>query len=289
MTTKEKVSVYKIVTDEIIKKLDAGVIPWQQTWAGGIPQNFVTRRPYEGINAIMLALSEYSSPYWLTLNQCNTLGGKIRKGEKSTIVCFWKKLDTVKKGSEKKTDDQEKSFFVLRYYRVFNVAQCDGLMIPGEVTSPIGKLDACEAIWDNYDDCPKIEWNAGRASYNPKQDKIYMPNRDTFKDAENVYAVLFHEMAHSTGAAHRLNREGVTGEIRFGSPTYSNEELIAEFASAFLCGVTGIAPAIMDNSASYIASWRKRLSEDSKLLIHAAAKAQKAANYIQGISPKSHD
>lgn len=288
MTTSEKISVYKIVTDEIIKKLDAGVVPWQQTWTGGVPQNLVSRRPYEGINAVMLALSEYSSPYWLTMKQCNDLGGKIRKGEKSTIVCFWKKLESAKKKEEKK-DEEGKSFFVLRYYRVFNVAQCEGIDVPGEVTQPIGKLEACEAIVDGYDESPPIEWNAGRASYNPKEDKVYMPNRDTFKDAENAYAVLFHELAHSTGAACRLNREGVTGEIRFGSPTYSNEELIAEFASAFLCGITGIAPAIMDNSASYIASWKRRLQEDSKLLIHAAAKAQKAANYIQGISPKSHD
>ena len=54
-----------------------------------------------------------------------------------------------------------------------------------------------------------------------------------------------------------------------------------------LCGVTGISPAVLDNSAAYLANWISVLKGDSKLLVQAASAAQKAADFIRGITPKS--
>jgi antirestriction protein ArdC len=53
--------------------------------------------------------------------------------------------------------------------------------------------------------------------------------------------------------------------------------------SAMLCGVCGIAPATLENSASYLQAWIDRLKSDSRLIVSAASAAQKAANYIRGI------
>lgn len=283
MTTAEKVSVYQIVTEQITTLLDQGIIPWKMGWKSGVPQNFITKRPYEGINAMMLAIQAdckgYSNPYWMTLKQCNEKGGKIKKGEKSQIVCFWKK--TIK--DEKKKAEGDNLFFMLRYYRVFNLDQCEGIEISGTVTQPINKLEACEKIVDGYKDAPVVKYEGARAYYSAKKDEVVVPDRNRFVSSEELYAALFHELAHSTGHEKRLNRQDSTAAREFGSEDYSKEELIAEFTAAFLCGITGIAPAVVENQAAYIQGWSSKLKEDSKLLITAAGKAQKAANYIQGI------
>jgi antirestriction protein ArdC len=50
--------------------------------------------------------------------------------------------------------------------------------------------------------------------------------------------------------------------------------------AAYLCGVTGIENRTIDNSAAYIIGWVKQLRDQPKLIIHAAAQAQRACDYI---------
>ena len=107
-----------------------------------------------------------------------------------------------------------------------------------------------------------------------------MPAPNSFKSDEFYYSVLFHELTHSTGHKSRLDREGITDLAAFGSHTYSREELIAEMGAAFLCGHCGIENQTIDNSAAYIASWRQKLGSDPKLIVQAAAQAQKAADFM---------
>nr|WP_254901674.1 zincin-like metallopeptidase domain-containing protein [Thalassobacillus devorans] len=49
-----------------------------------------------------------------------------------------------------------------------------------------------------------------------------------------------------------------------------------------LCGVTGIENSTIDNSASYIQSWLRKLKEDKTLIVSASQQAQKASDYILG-------
>ena len=276
-------SIYQIVTDEIIKKLDAGTVPWRQPWVGGeMPQNFITKRPYGGINAFLLWCSEYPHPYWLTFNQCVKAGGSVKKGEKGTLVVFWKKFPMVKVTNEKTGEEEDKVGFMLRYFKVFNVSQCDGLTIPvKEARKTISPIVKCDALMIGYTDRPEVAVGGQRATYNTKTDVVNIPEQKSFHKDEQFYATLFHEFTHSTGAAKRLNRKGVAGEHKiFGSEDYSKEELIAEFGSAFLCAHAGIMPTTLADSASYIDHWKKELQADSRLLVSAASQAQKAANYI---------
>jgi antirestriction protein ArdC len=55
-----------------------------------IPRNFITKRPYRGLNVFMLATQGYGSPFWLNFNQAKQLGAHVRQGEKSSMVMFWK-------------------------------------------------------------------------------------------------------------------------------------------------------------------------------------------------------
>ncbi|WP_277679993.1 zincin-like metallopeptidase domain-containing protein [Gracilibacillus dipsosauri] len=117
--------------------------------------------------------------------------------------------------------------------------------------------------------------------YVPFEDRVNVPPKKDFQDINEYYSTLFHEMVHSTGD--RLDREGVTGKISFGSENYSKEELIAELGASMLCGVTGIENHTIDNSASYIHSWLRKLKDDKTLIVKAAQKAQKASDHILGV------
>src|SRR6267142_2324282 len=83
-------NVYEIITERIIQSLQQGVIPWRRPWkVAGHPRNFISTKPYRGINVLLLATQGYSSPYWLTYKQAAERGAHVRKGEKSTPIVFW--------------------------------------------------------------------------------------------------------------------------------------------------------------------------------------------------------
>src|ERR1700689_971648 len=119
-----------------------------------------------------------------------------------------------------------------------------------------------------------------RAYYRPSTDSVHMPARSRFVDAPHYYRTLFHELVHSTGHESRLNR---TFGDRFGDDLYSKEELVAEMGAAFLCAIAEIANEHTDrNTTAYIQNWISKLEEDNRLMVHAAANAQKAVDSILG-------
>src|SRR3546814_12593964 len=124
----------------------------------------------------------------------------------------------------------------MRLYTVFNVAQCDGLSLAdADARIAFDPVQQAEAIVAGYADGPVVLHDADAAYYVPSHDEVHLPPRTAFRDADGYYATLFHELAHSTGHPSRLNREGYQASAPFGSPLYSREELVAEFAAAFLC------------------------------------------------------
>ena len=276
-----KKNVYQIVTDRIIELLEQGTVPWHKPWSGGVgPMNMLSKRPYRGINHFLLNVAAFASPYWLTLNQANRMGGRIKKGEKSTIVVFWK---VVERKNEETGKTEERP--VLRYYRVFNFEQTDGINMPDEgkpEEKPFTPIEHCESIVKAIPNPPKIQHKSQAAWYKPKKDLVNMPKPESFESAEEYYSTLFHEAAHSTGHESRLNRLTLNEMAPFGSTNYSKEELVAELCAAMLCGETGIVNSTIDNSASYINGWLQKLKKDNKLVVTAAAQAQKAADYITG-------
>ena len=131
---------------------------------------------------------------------------------------------------------------------------------------------------------PEVIHQGGRACYSPGLDRVTMPKPELFDKPELYYSTLFHELAHSTGHRSRLDRNTIGRLAAFGSHNYSKEELVAEMGAAFLAGHCGISPATIDNSAAYLDGWLHVLKQpkNRKLLVHAAAAAQKAADYILG-------
>jgi antirestriction protein ArdC len=281
--------VYQVITDRIIGLLETGVVPWQKPWQGGeqMPRNLISGHEYRGVNVFLLHAMSYTSPYWLTFNQARELGGHVKKGERACPVVFWKRLQVEAPGEP----DGKKIIPFLRYYSVFNVAQCED--IPADKIPVLNgskrehcPIQAAESIVATMPKKPEIKHGGGRACYTPNLDCVIMPLPETFRSGQDYYSVLFHELTHSTGHASRLNRNGVgssDGEwSAFGSTPYAREELVAEMGAAFLSGHAGIVERTLDNSAAYLQSWLARLKDDNRLIVQAAAAAQKAADFILG-------
>lgn len=287
--------VYQMVTDRITAALESGTVPWKKPWAsvGGLPRNLATRRPYRGMNVLLLSLGQpYASSWWLTYKQAQDLGGQVRKGERSSLVTFWKLEERgVPSGDAAEAPDtelgkgRERRRPILRYYHVFNVEQCDGIEAPPSaeyLPKQHARLEQCETIIRGMPRRPAITRDPRQACYSPDLDRIGMPDLAQFDSAEEYYGTLFHELVHSTGHPSRLGRAHLGTPAPFGTPDYSREELVAEFGAAFLCGQVGILPRVVDNSAAYIGGWLSVLKGDKRLLPVAAAQAQRAADFILG-------
>jgi antirestriction protein ArdC len=205
-------------------------------------------------------------------------------------VVFWKidpipNADSESDSEEHEADDKTRRRFVLRNYRLFNLEQCE---LPQAVLDKLPKIEthqhdpieAAERIIAGMPNPPEIQYVGSKAFYNTITDRITLPPRELFISGEEEIATRLHEYSHATGSGKRLNRKSITEAAPFGSPTYSFEELVAEFSAAYLCAEAGISPAVLENQAAYVQGWLAKLRTDKRLVISAAAYAQKAADYI---------
>lgn len=282
--------VYQVITDRIIESLEKGVIPWKKTWKGQNfePKNLISEKTYSGINFFLLSMASYQNPFFVTFKQAKDLGGNVKEKEKGWPVIYAGKVASKKDNAGNKEKD---GYSFLRYYRVFNILQCENInpeKIPALQalekleTINFNPIEAAEKIVKNYIGKPEIMGVGNRAGYSVTNDRVVMPPAIAYETNGAYYADLFHELTHSTGAAKRLNRETLTEKTEFGSHNYSKEELIAELGAAFLCSKAGIDNTLK-NSISYIDGWLKILKskDNSKWIIEAGSKAQKAVKYIE--------
>ena len=284
MHTTERTTPYEVITNRILALLEQGTVPWHRPWnsATGMPRNLFSQRAYKGINVWLLTAMGDASPFWATFHQVTAAGGSVRKGERGVPVVFWKVYDT----EDIETGETEKRF-VLRQYTVFNAAQLDGVTIP-EITVLAHRftpIERCAQLVDAMPQRPAILHGHPRALYTPATDTLHLPSPACFQSPEAYYATVFHELTHAVGHRSRLNRRTLTDLCLFGDPTYAKEELVAEVGAAYLCGVCGIANTTIDASAAYLQSWMQVLHHDPTMLVHAAAQAQRAADYIQNLHP----
>ena len=270
---------YDRITERIVALLEQGTVPWHKPWSvkTGLPRNYVTQKPYRGINVFLLMSMGYESPHWLTVRQANLLGGSVKKGEKSCPVVFWKQLKI-----EDKEKEEQKKIPLLRLYHVFNVAQCEGLKNTPMTEDTSIVVTKPGEIVAQMPQAPIIKHGMAQAFYSPADDYVGMPDMKRFDRESGYYATLFHELVHSTGHEKRLKRQSITERNRYGSDPYCKEELVAELGSAFLCGYSDIVDRTIDSSAAYLENWLTQLKNDKTLIVSAAAQAQKAADFILG-------
>ena len=299
---------YEIITEQIIKMLEEGRIPWVKPWhvdawsCEGMNQMFPAYsysngKRYNFMNQMLLG---FQPGEFATFDQVKKAGGKVKKGEKSQIVAGWivetKQLVDPTTNEPRFFEDGKpmtKTTFALRYYRVFNIlTQCEGITpthnwTKDEMTSTdLQPEQAAEDIINRYinsANAPKFEIIEGsnRAYFSPAEDKVVIPSITQFDEVAEYYSTAFHELTHSTGIESRCNRKLESKKAAFGSKEYSKEELVAEIGSCFLNATAGLqTESSFRNSAAYIQGWLKALKDDPKMIVNASAQAEKATEYI---------
>lgn len=319
--------IYQEVTDLVLEAIENGTVPWQRPWKviGVPPTNLYSRKKYRGINVFLLGMTGYASPFWVTFKQAQDLlykqwcrdNGKtindpasqaeynrqpiderrvVPKGTKGHLVVFFKPVPNknYRKGSQD-PKEQNKNILILKHYTVFNVEQVADLRIPAnlmpELVEDHDPIPAAQEIIDHYAelDGPQTGLGGDSAYYIPMLDYIAVPLKEQYEDISEYYKTHYHEMAHSTGHEKRLNRrEVVKVESSDKIEAYSVEELVAEMTAAMLAGVAGLEFSY-ENTANYLAHWGEKIQADKRILVRAAARAQRASDHILGEAPFDPD
>lgn len=287
MKTFVKRNIRQELTDKVVEAMKESGLEWIDYLKGTGPAcNAVTNRPYRGFNIMSTAISSwvhgFKSNRWLTFNQARSAGGSVKKGQKGTLVGFYKMVD-VEDGETGET----KSVPVMKGFTVFNVEQCENL--PDEYYGPaatftkVERVEKAETIMKKSGAVIKHKHDT-HAFYNPKTDHIVLPFMKDCKSTEQYYGAALHELVHWTGAENRLGREAMTGTRTVEN--YAFEELVAELGSLYLAHETGILHDVK-NQAAYLKHWVKILENDSTALFKASALANKAVDYIEGLGAKA--
>lgn len=299
MTTssKPRFDVHEAITNQIIAAIEAGTgklqMPWHRSGANIMrPVNVSSGNAYRGVNTVALWAAAdsfgYENGLWGTYRQWQDRGAQVRKGEKSSLIVFYREFDSddADDRDDNDRDDNDRARRCMaRASRVFNIAQVDGYVIdePTNDDNRVDPIASAEAFVSATS--AKISEGGDRAFYSIREDAITMPDRYRFLDTksgtatEAWYATLLHELTHWTGASHRLDR--TFGE-RFGDDAYAMEELVAELGAAFLCGDLGISAEPRSDHAAYIDSWLRILKGDRKSIFAAASAASRAAEFLSG-------
>lgn len=287
--------IYAEVASRIMAELENGQIPWEKPWtgtrAGAI--SHTTGKPYSLMNQMLLGKpGEY-----LTFHQAHAEGGHVKKGAKAKMIVFWKSFQRVKTedGHVVIGDDGKPvmdTIPMLKFYNVFHVDDCEGIKAKYDVAvensdiKPIEKAETALAGYISKSGIKLINEKGDRAFYRPSADEIHLPLFEQFKSAEGYYDTAFHESVHSTGHPTRLNRfTGDAANAAFGSESYSKEELVAEIGSCAIMHELGLeTKSTFRNNAAYIQGWLKALKNDKRMIVSAAARADKAVNLILGLN-----
>ena len=292
--TLEKRDIHQEITDKIILMLedlpeDGFEAPFASLAAQGLPINAVTKDPYQGINVPSLwidqQIKQYTSTHWATFKQWQSIGANVRRGEKASIIVFYKSLKV-----REETPDGEselKNIPMLRHFTVFNADQVDGYdNAEANTTKPhddlVTRIERAEQFCKHTG--ADIRTGGQGAYFSPAGDYVNMPQSCAFHDTakatatEGYYSVLFHELTHWTGGSKRLDRTQKGFEQ--SRTDYAFEELIAELGSAFLCSHLNITQSVREDHAHYIKSWLKALKNDKKFIFRAAADASRATEFL---------
>lgn len=279
-----------IVTTEITRLLEQGVMPWRAPWdpklalaaTPGLPLRF-TGEPYRGANVVLLWAAQMARGYpkrtWLSYRQALQLGGHVRKGEKAVPVVFYGQARAKDEKAPGAGDHaEERTYRFLKLFYVFNVQQIDGLPeTVGVETAPSAPIE-WPALYDWVIRAgAQVRVGGAVAAYSPATDAIHLPHLSAFVSEEHWSATLAHEVIHWTGAKSRMDR---LGDYFTDRKARAREELIAECGSALIGAMIGLAPDHLDDHAAYLGDWLTLVRDEPRAFIAAAAKAQAAVDFL---------
>lgn len=297
---------------------EKGVMPWEQPYNMHKCMNYVSMKGYSGFNALILPPGEYLTKKQINdYNKKNETDFRYQKGIRwYPISYFERKVEPTapekmpEKAKEACIQPQERyqefykdgmwvyyvedfKYFryrvVLTWYQVAErsfLKDSEGNYFPSRFEENAVEITLVNPnrVVEDYLAREGLEVIpvVGTPAYSPSRDIIKMNKEHNSED--EYFCSLFHEMAHSTGAKHRLNRNIGSKS----SSEYAKEECIAEITAALLCGESGINSFSTSNSrefknsAAYFNFYKERIRDWGKEFIYIVSSAEKAFNYILG-------
>jgi antirestriction protein ArdC len=185
----KQVDVYAEITNKIIRAIEAGAdefkMPWHNSGGASVPVNAVTGKPYRGVNTIALwadAIDKnFSTGIWATYQQRQSLGAGVRKGERSSVIVFWKFIDD-KNGDEEADGLNDGSIddrrMLARAYRVFNADQVDGYSAPHHPQTPPGERNEQAEAFFAHLKAETPRWKPGLLQSRQRCHRHSVPRRE---------------------------------------------------------------------------------------------------------------
>ena len=281
------------VTNEIIEALQRGISPWHMPWSPatntGFPANVVSKRPYSGVNVLLLHLAAleqgFQSRWWGTFEHWSSQGGHVRSrpafvspGCWGTRIVLGKHITRL--GRDRNGERHTAILPLLRERTVFNADQVDNV--------PHFQVQALTVdVQPNYQPAEKViaatgadirEVEADKAWYfYPPPDRIEIPPKFNFILGKSGlcgwYDSVFHELCHWTEP--RLCWDG----------GYALNEMRAEIGAGFLSSQIGIpsyGPG--KHHFNHVESWVGALRQDHRAIFRVSSAASAAAAFILACS-----
>ena len=294
------------ISQQIVIALESGnVPPWRRPWRvgpnAGAPANVVSKKPYRGINPILLDVAAarhgLTSKWWATFRQWKDLGGKVMRrpadvpeGRWGTTIVFWTPVTKTEQDAE--GDEKTDRYFVMRSYTVFNVDQVEGGQLD-HLRAGMADTDGDSASSIDYEPAEEaidatgvsIRYGGGQAYYSPTHDYIQVPPKATFTEPIDYYETVFHELVHATEHPSRLN-----WSRKESDNSYAMGELVAEIGACYLARELRVpASENLTNHVAYLSNWLKAMKDDPKFIFTASSQSSKAADYLLSFSRPTAD
>jgi phage/plasmid primase-like uncharacterized protein/antirestriction protein ArdC len=261
---------HETLSKQVAEQIKRGTVSWlnpQENEHIDLPYNPVTGKSYKAANNMLLSSKGYKDNRWLTYEQAAEQGCHVKKGEKATEIAFYHYVDyKTKEKLERPT---------IQKVKLFNAEQLTGIeAMPVKVTSKEEALAKVQSIFENSQ--VKIVNNQkDKAFYRSKDDTIYMPPKEAYKD----------ELAYSSAALHELCRWAGNGEDRlnyetvpFGTEAFARQKLRTEMATYMLCKELGIP--FEPQGQQFADQWAKTIEEHPFEILNAAKDAEKMKGFV---------
>lgn len=287
------------ITNRIVEALKNGQTPpWRKPWVGhpnaGLPTNLMSKKPYRGINILLLQLHQmrfgFKSKFFATFNQWQGIAARIKPrpsdvppGQWGCPVIFYKPIKKTERNQH--GEEVEVEVPVLRTYTVFNIDQVEAPHLDRYRVNDFSVNDnfidfapAEEAIQATGAD---IRIGGERAYYRRPApgcdgDFICCPEKQRFPEEKEFYAALLHELSHWSET--RLDWKG----------SYAEGELRAEMAACFALAELGVPQSDdLTNTEAYLANWLQSMQNDPTFIFKASTQASKAVDYLLSFSRSS--
>ncbi len=275
-TKQERTPFHLSLSKQVAEQIRRGTSSWlvsHENDGKSMPYNPITGKIYTAVNNLLLSAQGYKDNRWLTFDQASQEGYRVKKGEKSTEIVFYSFFENKKNenGEEIKVRLQQPK---VRTVKLFNAEQLDGIeKMPDKTPNKEQLLEKVQSIFENSE--VKIVNNQkDKMFYRTKEDTIYMPKKEAYKDELHYGSAAIHELCRWAGHEDRMDSPSAP----FGTEAFAREKLRTEIATYMITKELGID--YEPQGQIFTEQWANIIEKDPFEILNAAKDAEKIKDYI---------